>query len=36
SGKCTAIIQSSTTPGTVTLTATAPGLKSATLTLPFN
>ncbi|MDE6402903.1 MAG: DUF4982 domain-containing protein, partial [Muribaculaceae bacterium] len=36
SGKCTAIVQSSDTPGIVTLTATAPGLKSATLTLPVN
>ncbi|MDE7472346.1 MAG: DUF4982 domain-containing protein [Muribaculaceae bacterium] len=34
SGKCTAIVQSAATPGTVTLTVTAPGLKSATLTLP--
>ncbi len=36
SGKCTAIIQSSTTPGTVTLTATSPHLRPATLTIPTN
>lgn len=34
SGKCTAIIQSADTPGSVTLKAIAPGLKPATLTLP--
>lgn len=34
SGRCTAIVQSGDTTGTVILTATAPGLKSATLSLP--
>ena len=34
-GRCTAIIQSADTPGTATLTATAPGLKPARLTLPI-
>ena len=34
SGKCTAIVQSGDTPGTVTLTATAPGLKQARLSIP--
>ncbi len=33
-GRLTAIVQSSDTPGTVTLTAKAPGLKSSTVTLP--
>lgn len=34
SGKCTAIVESATTPGTVTLRATATGLKPAAITLP--
>ncbi len=33
-GRLTAIVQSSDTPGTVTLTATSPGLKAASITLP--
>lgn len=33
-GQLTAIVQSGNTPGTVTLRASAPGLKSATLTIP--
>ena len=33
-GRLTAIVQSSDNPGTVTLTAKAPGLKSATISLP--
>ena len=34
SGACTAIVQAGSKPGKVTLTATAKGLKSASLTLP--
>ena len=36
SGACTAIVQSGDKAGTVTLTATAKGLKPATITLPVN
>lgn len=34
SGKCTAILRASDSPGTVTLTATAPGLRPARLAIP--
>ncbi len=36
SGAATLIVRSATTPGTLRVTATAPGLKSATITIPVN
>ncbi|MBP3639230.1 MAG: DUF4982 domain-containing protein, partial [Muribaculaceae bacterium] len=36
SGKCTAIVRAGDRPGTVTLTATAPGLRPARLAIPVN